>query len=381
MKRDSEVLLMRRKRARGRTQEQAARAGMSAHTLRRSERRGKLPSQVQEPRTYRTRPNQSLRQYATERLVESGETERMRERHRLWCMELAEQGQRVIWRADQVAWVHLLMREQDNMRAALRWTLSGADEPGPGLRIGAALGRYWDTRGDPSGGHYLAARRVALPTVRPRTPSWGRGKTTLGYLTSAQGNSDEAVQLIDESLVYCGELREPRTLAVALFIRGLAVGLPRFDEASLPLFAQSLDLSRIRRPRWTTYFSLLALGEAARFLGEYSRAAALLDESLSLVQIEGKRQGAFFTLNSLALLALGKGELRRAGTFGQQAPQLTVSEYLRLRYHESDASRSMCLIAGRPTPPTPSRYCGRWSPYTGSTSGPSRSGFMMSISG
>ena len=58
MKRDSEVLLMRRERAKGRTQEQAAaRAGMSVRTLRRYERRGKLPSQVQQPRAYRTRPN------------------------------------------------------------------------------------------------------------------------------------------------------------------------------------------------------------------------------------------------------------------------------------------------------------------------------------
>ena len=58
MKRDSEVLLMRRERAKGRTQEQAAaRAGMSVRTLRRYERRGKLPSQIQEPRTYRTRPS------------------------------------------------------------------------------------------------------------------------------------------------------------------------------------------------------------------------------------------------------------------------------------------------------------------------------------
>src|SRR5215471_7914464 len=58
MKRDSEVLLMRRERAKGRTQEQAAaRAGMSVRTLRRYERRGTLPSQLQQPRTYRTRSN------------------------------------------------------------------------------------------------------------------------------------------------------------------------------------------------------------------------------------------------------------------------------------------------------------------------------------
>jgi transcriptional regulator with XRE-family HTH domain len=58
MKRDAEVLLMRRERARGRTQEQAsARVGMSVRTLRRYERRGRLPSELKAPRTYRTRSN------------------------------------------------------------------------------------------------------------------------------------------------------------------------------------------------------------------------------------------------------------------------------------------------------------------------------------
>jgi transcriptional regulator with XRE-family HTH domain len=56
MKRDSEVLLMRRERARGRSQEQAAaRVGMSVRTIRRYERRSQLPSQLKQPRTYKTR--------------------------------------------------------------------------------------------------------------------------------------------------------------------------------------------------------------------------------------------------------------------------------------------------------------------------------------
>lgn len=58
MKQDAEVLLMLRERARGRTQEQAAaRAGMSVRTLRSYERRGRLPSQLKQPRTYRSRPD------------------------------------------------------------------------------------------------------------------------------------------------------------------------------------------------------------------------------------------------------------------------------------------------------------------------------------
>jgi hypothetical protein len=58
MKKDAEVLLMKRERAKGKTQEQAAaRAGMSARTARRYEQLGKLPSEIKQPRRYRTRPN------------------------------------------------------------------------------------------------------------------------------------------------------------------------------------------------------------------------------------------------------------------------------------------------------------------------------------
>ncbi len=58
MKHDLEVLRMLRERAKGRTQEQAAaRAGMSVRTAGTYERLGHLPSQLKQPRQYRTRPD------------------------------------------------------------------------------------------------------------------------------------------------------------------------------------------------------------------------------------------------------------------------------------------------------------------------------------
>lgn len=58
MKKDAEVLLYMKERHKGTTQSvAAARAGMSERTARRYERAGKLPSQLKEPRTWRTREN------------------------------------------------------------------------------------------------------------------------------------------------------------------------------------------------------------------------------------------------------------------------------------------------------------------------------------
>ncbi len=58
MKKDAEVLLLKRERAKGLSQDlAAARAGMSARTARKYEQLAKLPSELAQPRSYRTRPN------------------------------------------------------------------------------------------------------------------------------------------------------------------------------------------------------------------------------------------------------------------------------------------------------------------------------------
>lgn len=58
MKKDGEVMLYMRERHKGTTQQvAAARAEMSERTARRYEKAGKLPSQIKQPRTWRTREN------------------------------------------------------------------------------------------------------------------------------------------------------------------------------------------------------------------------------------------------------------------------------------------------------------------------------------
>ena len=58
MKKDAEVKLYMKERAKGTSQQvAAARSGMSERTARKYERAGKLPSQMKQPRTWRTRAN------------------------------------------------------------------------------------------------------------------------------------------------------------------------------------------------------------------------------------------------------------------------------------------------------------------------------------
>src|SRR5262249_39112635 len=82
----------------------------------------------------RYRMLETIRQYAGERLAEAGEAEQARDRHAAAFLALAEQQREL----------PVLLREQDNFRAALDHAQAGS-ETGP--RLARALGGFWLARG------------------------------------------------------------------------------------------------------------------------------------------------------------------------------------------------------------------------------------------
>jgi predicted ATPase/DNA-binding XRE family transcriptional regulator len=268
---------------------------------------------------------ETLRQYGAEQLAHTAEEPHLRDRHRDWCVQLAEEGERDIWRADQLECVKRLLREHDNLRAALGWTLSSGGDPEPGLRIAAAMVRFWDVHGDLREGTRWLTDLLALPAVRRGTLGWARALTARGYLTVLRGDRAQAIALLDESLTFWRELGDPRGLAVALFFRGLAVAWTGTDlDEALPIFSESLALAQQRGPRWTAIFCLYCLGETARVHGDLPRAEALLGQSLSLAMAANERWGSCHALFSLAFLALARQEPQRATDLAQHSLTLSL---------------------------------------------------------
>jgi non-specific serine/threonine protein kinase len=268
---------------------------------------------------------ETLRQYGSEQLSLVREEVRVRERHRAWCLRLAEEGERDIWRADQLECVARLEREQDNVRAALTWTLSSGEDPDHGLRIAAAMVRFWDVHGDLREGMRWLCDLLVLPGVRQPTLGWARAVTARAYLTILSGDGASGMALLDETLPFWRALGDPRGLSMVLFFRGLAIAWTATDiQGAVPTFTESLGLARQRGPRWTAYFCLYCLGEAARLRGDLERADALLTESLSLSSAAPDRWGAFHALYGLAFLNLERGDFAVATTQARQSLTLSV---------------------------------------------------------
>jgi predicted ATPase/DNA-binding SARP family transcriptional activator len=86
---------------------------------------------------------ETIREYALERLEDSGEASGRRRRHADYFLALAEEAEpNLIGTGSHAGWLDRLERDHANLRVALDW-LEASDESEDALRMAAALGRFW----------------------------------------------------------------------------------------------------------------------------------------------------------------------------------------------------------------------------------------------
>jgi predicted ATPase/class 3 adenylate cyclase len=94
----------------------------------------------------RYRMLETIRQYAVEKLLESGEGESMRARHLTFFVRLAQKAESRMHGTEQLTWFERLETEHDNLGTALDWSLEeGSSEEG--VRLAAAMRWFWYMRG------------------------------------------------------------------------------------------------------------------------------------------------------------------------------------------------------------------------------------------
>ena len=123
-----------------------------------------------------------MRQYATERLAESGETYRLRQRHAGFFLALAEQAEPKLFGPEQDAWFARLEAEHSNLRIALEW-LAAQEDATQGLRLAGALWRFWEVRGHLAEGRTWLSEMLRL--AGPDAEAAARAKALLGAAVCA----------------------------------------------------------------------------------------------------------------------------------------------------------------------------------------------------
>jgi non-specific serine/threonine protein kinase len=272
----------------------------------------------------RYRTLEPVRQYARERLDESGEAEQVRERHAAWYLALAEEAEPESKGTPQEAWLERLGREHGNFRAALSWALDREDaqseeRAGLGLRLAVALarGRFWNAYGLSEGRRWLE-RGLARSSPSP-TSVRAKALSEVGWIATYQGDYQQAVALLEESMALFKELGDKPGVATSLVHLG-NMALHGGDHERLRTLSQEAEaLRRELADRQALAFLLWFSGIAAAVdEGDHARAVTLLEESLALNRELGDLRGTAMSLTWLGITALVQGEPERAAALYEE---------------------------------------------------------------
>jgi tetratricopeptide (TPR) repeat protein len=322
----------------------------------------------QEPGTdgeRRFRMLETIREYALERLAESGEAEVLRRRHAEYYLALAEAAAPQLRGPEGRAWVEQLEAAHDNLRAALTWGLAAPDGAALGLRLAGALWSFWHTQGHIAEGRSWLERALALPVaatpLRARAVAlqgagniaWSQGDLAaarafaeqstmawrevgdrygladaqflLGRVLTEQGGLAEARALLDESMALARELGDPRLLGWAFSDLGI-VNLRQGDHVTArACFEEALALARTVGNPPDLVPLLRALADARSLAGDAAAALPLAEESLALARRLGDLRAVTRSLHNLAFITYRHGDYRHAAALFAENLELTRS--------------------------------------------------------
>jgi non-specific serine/threonine protein kinase len=291
--------------------------------LRRLQEPGELP---------RFRMLDTIREYASEQLIASGEADTVRARHATFYSRLAEPSDATavtIWLwaqspvlSDEV--LNLVETELDNGTVALDWWLT-TSQVAEGLRLAVALNWVWSRRGQYAAGRRWLEAMLDLAD-RAAPPAAFRAEravalTEVGILASRQGDPEQTRALFRRSLKAWRELDHAPGLALALATLGLAEWVAGDAEQATGLLEEAIIRSRAADVPHTLAISLRNLGLVARSLGDYTRAEGLFTEAAAQTLPRGwyRCYSVARSLSCLGRVAFLQNDMARARAHIRQA--------------------------------------------------------------
>jgi predicted ATPase len=263
---------------------------------------------------------ETIREYAMERLEESGEARQIRLLHAEYLLALASAVDSVFIGEHQRETLNRLDRDYANLRAALAWTL----DRGPAnitTQLGISLARYWELRGYFGEGRDWLLRILALPQVTSDGRSADDSQpflTRVRLLTYAARLSqyvadyDASRKLLEEGLSIAREHRFKKEIGSVCMNLGNHAYYQGDLATAQPFYQECLEINKELGNRANVANSLWMLGSVAGEQGDLERAEALLNQSLALGREMGDIAVTYGSLRDLAMTLNYGGEHERA---------------------------------------------------------------------
>ena len=239
---------------------------------------------------------ETIRQYAMERLGESGEADEIRDAHREYFESIAQRFD-VPWPAEFEGLLADAEAEIDNLRAAFAWSIEHGQSD-RALQLACSMYAVWLLQGRPLEGLAwfdaidLSNETDVSATVRARSLA---DSAALGAFTV----DTEGFVKAEEALSIARELDDPALLARALTS---CIATAAFDVVkALPYIAEALDVARELGDRWRLSQVLAWHSYTACLAGDPVATAAAGEEG----EVHANAVGDHFIARGAAIGAAG----------------------------------------------------------------------------
>jgi predicted ATPase/class 3 adenylate cyclase len=268
---------------------------------------------VLDPESGRYRLLETVRQYALERLEESGEAAVVRTRHLRFFLALAERARPELAGPAQGEWLTRLDLERENLLSAHTWCNRAEDGADLGLRLMYFVKPYWFIRGLLGLGHRVMIDALARPGAQKRNVARCGGLLDVGQIECWMGRYSAALRHLMEALAIAREIGDKPMVAALLQPLGLAA-LGNGDAGSARTYlAEALALARELGNKRELLAANNALAQLHRAEGELDAAEPLYERTLTLARELGDRESIAIGLLNLAMVSIGRGSSERAG--------------------------------------------------------------------
>jgi tetratricopeptide (TPR) repeat protein len=277
----------------------------------------------------------TIREFAAERLTESGERGEIERRHGATYLALAKEAAPKLSGDDQRRWLGRLERDHDNIRAVLDRSTAAGDGA-MAIPLAFAMWRYWQKRG-----HLAEARRrlqaiADAPWSRDDPLLRARVMEALGGVAWWQADLDTMAPAYDEALAIWQATDDRREIVNALYNDSFkyavsyAPGLSDPERAGLDQMSKAQEIAREIGDERGRANALWGIGNWLYFHDTEDRGSAQFREALGIFRAEGDR-----TMEAWSLHMLSSAEIR-AGKLDESRE--AVSEALRIFHQYGDIS-------------------------------------------
>ncbi|MDQ0949970.1 putative ATPase/DNA-binding CsgD family transcriptional regulator [Streptomyces phaeochromogenes] len=271
------------------------------------------------PGTARYRLLDTLRHYGLDKLRQRpGEESAARRRQRDWAQEVAAECERRWFGPGQREIVARLRADQDNLRAALEFSLTVPGEARAGLGLAGTLWFYWHACGAPREGRYWLDR--ALDAHPEPTRERARALWVAGLLAGCPEDLTRGRHRAEDARALARRLGDPAEVAHAEYLLGL---MALFGD-DLPAALDHYEAAVARNPVDGQLPSLAVLDQvelaaSLAFLGHTDRAVQVCENAHRLCEEHGEEWVRSYVLRVLALAYTERKEWDRAEPHARDA--------------------------------------------------------------